>query len=152
MNPSQLADQVERIILSQTDKYAAQAESLQGTLYNYLVRILKNLQIDSEGYIMQSAANRSFLLEAENLLQEMLPNESFISAVNRTLESIPTINAANVSYFSSISDSFKENRNFIKSLQTQTVSSIESTLLQDGLTAQIKTPFSDILNRNVTSG
>lgn len=152
MTPSQLAEEVERLILSYTDLYANQIESLQGTVYNRLIRTLRELVLDDEGYIKQSAVNRSILLQAENELNDLLPGQSFTSSVSHVLEVIPKIDAINSSYFSSVSDSFSANRNFIKSLQAQTVQSIESTLLQDGLTAQIKNPLSDILNRNINSG
>lgn len=152
MKPEKLADEIERIILAVTDAYASDVVSLQDTLYNRLARILKDLELDSEGYIKQSAANRTILNQAEIAIDEILPGKSFTEAVSNSLSAINTINDLNTGYFSSVSETFNENRNFIKSLQAQTVESIESTLLQDGLTAQIKNPLSDILNRNVNAG
>jgi len=152
LTPSQLAEEIERLILSYTDRYANQIESLQGTVYNRLIRTLRELVLDEEGYIKQSAVNRSILLQAENELNDLLPGQSFTESVSRVLEGIPKIDAVNAEYINTISESFSTNKNFIKSLQAQTVQSIESTILQDGLTAQIKNPLSDILNRNINSG
>lgn len=152
MNPEKLAQEIENIILAVTETYAKDIVALQDALYNRLSRILKDLELDSEGYIKQSAANRSILMNAEVALDEMLPGATFTEAVSKTLGTINTINELNAGYFSTVSDGFKESRNFIKSLQTQTIESIESTLLQDGLTMQIKNPLTDILNRNVNAG
>jgi hypothetical protein len=152
MKPEKLADEIERIIIAVTETFASEVTDLQDRIYARLTRILKDLELDSEGYIKQSAANRSILNQADMAVDELLPGRSFTDAVSSTLSSIPTINSLNAEYFSSISESFNESRNFIKSLQTQTIESIESTLLEDGLTMQIKNPLTDILNRNVNSG
>jgi hypothetical protein len=152
MKPENLANDIEKIILNVTDTYAEEVIGIQDSIYNRLVRVLKDLELDSDGYIKQSAANRAILYKAESSLDELLPGQSFTDAVSRTISSINVIDELNVSYFSSISEGFNENRNFIKSLQAQTVESIEGTLLQDGLTSQIKSPLTDILNRNVNSG
>jgi hypothetical protein len=152
MTPSKLANDIEKIILAVTDTYASEISGIQNSIYNTLVNILKDLDLDSEGYINQSAANRAILSKAESSLAELLPGSSFIQSVSDTLTAIPRIDELNNKYFSGVSDSFKENRNFIKSLQSQAIESIESNLLQDGLTAQVRNPLIDILNRNVNSG
>jgi len=152
MSPDKLASEIERIVLAVTDNYASEIGEIQTIIYNKLVGILKDLELDGEGYIRQSAANRAILNDAESAINELLPGESFTNSVSKILEAIPIINTLNADYFTSLSEGFNENRNFIKSLQAQTVTSIESTLLEDGLTAQIKNPLTDILNRNVNMG
>lgn len=152
MRPEALAAAVEKIIVDTTDDYAKAAIEIQEALYNKLLRTLKGLELDNDGYILQSNANRKILSQAEEIVNEQLPGVKFTKSVSDTLGAIPKVDALNNQYFSSVSDAFKENRNFIKSLQQQTVSSIESNLLQDGLKAQVKNPIIDILNRNVNSG
>src|SRR6186713_2856093 len=131
MKPEKLADEIEKIIIAVTETFASEVIDLQDKIYSALTRILKDLELDDEGYIRQSAANRSILNQADMAVDELLPGRSFTDAVSSTLSSIPTINDLNAEYFSSISESFSESRNFIKSLQTQTIESIESTLLED---------------------
>jgi hypothetical protein len=152
MGPNNLADEIERVIIAVTDAYGLEIESLQNTFYNRLVTILKDLEIDSEGYIKQSAANRTILNQAESAIDELLPGTSYTDTVSRTLESINTVNSLNANYFGEVSESFNENRNFIKSLQTRTIESIETNLLGDGLKAQIKNPLAEILSNNINSG
>ncbi len=152
MNPEKLGKEIEQIVLAIVDSFSIEVTELQNQVYGRLTKILKDLDLDSEGYIKQSAANRTILNEAESAVNELLPGQSFTDAVSRTLGTINTINELNAGYFSSVSESFSENRNFIKSLQAQTIESIETTLLSDGLTVQVKNPLVDILNRNVNSG
>lgn len=152
MKPEALAAAIENTVLSVSEDYAKAAIEIQEAIYSKLITTLKNLELDHEGYIIQSTANRKVLAQAEEVVNDYLPGNKFTKAVSETLGAIPKIDTLNNSYFSSISDSFKENRNFIKSLQNQTVSSIETNLLQDGLKVQVKNPIVDILNRNVNSG
>lgn len=152
MNPKQLAEEIERLVIDTTEKFGQSVEGLQGTLYNKLLAVLKDLEIDSEGYIKQTAENRNILFYAENIINEYLPGDRLTSIISNSVSVIPNIDNFNVNYFSSIFDNFNPNRNFAKSLQKATIENIEANLLNDGLTAQIKNPLSDILNQNINSG
>jgi hypothetical protein len=152
MRPEVLAAAIEKIIVDTTDDYAKAAIEIQEALYRKLLQSLKGLELDQGGYILQSSANRKILSQAEDIVSEQLPGAKFTRSISDTLGAIPKVDALNNEYFSSVSDAFKENRNFIRSLQQQAVSSIESNLLQDGLKVQVKTPITDILNRNINSG
>ena len=152
MSVQQLAEEIENLIVSLTDDFAEGVDSIQGRLYNRLVAVIKDLELDDEGYIKQSAANRRILYDAENLINEYLPGESLPKIVSNAVLGINEIDSANERYFSDVSGKFNPNRNYIKGLQQQTIQKIEQNILQDGLTVQIKTPLVDILNRNVNSG
>lgn len=152
MSAQQLAEEIESIISLSVDSFAAEVEALQGTIYNRLVTLLKDLELDGDGYIKQSAFNRRILYDAENMVHELLPGEDFTRMVSNSITAIADIDAANEAYFSSMSGKFSSNKNYFRSLQTQTISQIESTLLQDGLTAAIKNPLVNILNQNINTG
>lgn len=152
MNPSQLAEEIERLIVEAMDSYAVGVEAIEGRLANRLALVLKNLETDSEGYILQSAANRRVLYDAENLVYEILPGREFTSLVQEAIQVIPELDNINVRYFESVNNKFAANRAFIKNLQTSTIKNIESTILQDGLQSQVKTPLVNILNQNVNMG
>lgn len=152
MNPEVLADSIARAIIDTADNFSVLVADMQEIISDKLLIQLKNLDLDAEGYVRQTAANREVLARAEGVVSEYLPGTRLNAALSETLSVIPTIDNLNNQYFSSISDSFKENRVFIRRLQQQTIQSIEGNILGDGLTAQVKTPLVNILNRNVNSG
>jgi hypothetical protein len=152
MSAQQLAEDLEQLIISATDDFASGVDLIEGTVYNRLLGILKNLELDQDGFIKQSQVNRNTLYDAENLINEYLPGESLPHLVSNILTVIPAIDETNNSYFESVSPKFNPNRNYIKSLQSQTIQQIESTLLQDGLTASIKNPLINILYQNINTG
>jgi hypothetical protein len=152
MSAQQLAEEIESLILSSTEAFGVEVEILQGRIYSRLLGVLKDLELDPEGYIKQSTFNRRVLYDAENLINEYLPGESLPRLVSNVIGIIPEIDNLNNTYFEGVSSSFKSNRAFIKNLQLKTIETIESTLLQDGLTAAIKNPLLDILNLNVNTG
>ena len=152
MSAKELAAEIEATINSTIEAFSAEIEDFQGYLDRRLLAVLKNMELDSEGYIKQSAANRRVLNDAENLIYDLLPGEKYTSIVSSALRVIPALDALNSDYFTTINEGFDAGKNFISSLQKQTIKSIESNLLQDGLTAAIKNPLVDILNQNVNSG
>jgi hypothetical protein len=153
MTPAQLAERIEGLTIAANDKFAGQIVSIQDRLYSRLVRVLKDVELDQDGFILQSAGNRKVLNEAITAIDESFADGTpYTSAIEQHLEIIPTINELNEVYFNSISSAFTPNRQFIKSLQKQTISSLEGSLLNEGLESQVKGPLIDILNRNINTG
>lgn len=152
MSAQQLAEEIERLIISTGEIFNRDIDRIQSVIYNKLVTSLKELELDKDGFIIQNSANRKILQDAESILDELLPGEDLTKIVSRSLVSIPQIESLNEDYFYGISESFNPNRNFLKVLQTQTIEKIEVNLLQDGLTASIKLPLKDILIQNVNTG
>lgn len=152
MRPVEVAEAIEQEIIGITDKFSTQIIEFEAHVYGRLLSTIKELDLDNDGYILQNTKNRKILAAAENVLDTFLPGDQLASVISNTLSVIPKLDAINNEYFGSISDTFTPNRNFIKSLQAQTIESIEANLLSDGLTAQVKNPIIDILNRNINSG
>jgi hypothetical protein len=152
MSTRQLAEELEILVAEAMEASGIAIEHFQKSVYNSLLRILKELELDNEGYIKQTNINRRVLYDAENFIYESLPGKELTTIVTQALNVIPQIDALNAEYFTGVSKSFSPNRAFIKSLQSQTIRSIESNLLQDGLTASIRTPLVNILYQNVNSG
>jgi hypothetical protein len=152
MTPKRLADSIEGLIVTANEKYASRISRVQNQLYDAMVGKLKDLEIDSEGYIKQNANNRKILREAQNTFDTTISKSIYESALNDHLKVIPTINQLNNDYFDTISSAFKPNRVFIQQLQASTIETLNTYILQDELTAQIKLPLNEILNQNINSG
>src|SRR5687768_14762703 len=98
MTPEQLAEEIEKLIVAANVKFAGTINSVQNQLYNKIIGVLKGLELDDQGYIKQSAANRKILREAR-VFDEVIGNSNFQSAVESQLKVIPKIDALNTTYF-----------------------------------------------------
>lgn len=152
MTASKLADQIEGLIVEANGVYAGRILSVQNKLYNDLVTILRFVDLDDQGYIKQNAGNRAILREAQNQFDKTINASGYQSALENHLKVIPAIDDLNNAYFESISSAFKPNRVFIQQIQTQTIETVNSLILQDGLAAQIKLPLNQILQQNINTG
>lgn len=152
MTPEELAAEIERLIVANNIKFAATMGTVQGSLYNKIIGILKGLELDGEGYIKQSSANRKILREAQNAFDQIISKGPYRNAVESHLKVIPEIDSLNTRYFRSINDIFTPNKNFIKELQRQVIRDVNTNLLNEGVIAQVKTPLNQILNQNVNTG
>lgn len=152
MKPEVLAGQIELLILSADTRFARAVENVQRNLVQQLTLSLKKLETDPDGYILQNSANRKVLGQAEDIVNSVFSDPYYVGAVTNYLQVIPKIDSLNEEYFSGISDSFKSNRVFIRSLQQQTIATIEKYVLQDGLQSQVVEPLVSILNQNINSG
>lgn len=150
MSPDELARLIEELVIKADASFARNMVRVQNTLYEDILSIVKNLETE-DGYILQSATNRKLLAEAENKISEVFSGALYQASVSSYVAIIPKIDELNQQYFTSFK-AFKENKQFLKSLQGQTIKTVEKYVLQDGLESQVISPLSQILNQNVNSG
>lgn len=151
MGPDELAERIESLIIASNEVYAKAIKRVQNELYDNLVLRLKNLELQ-DGYIKQNSYNRKILREAQAEFDLTISISSYQSSLEKHLSVIPKINELNSLYFQTIQSAFTANKNFIKSLQSQTIKNVNSLILQDGLRAQIQIPLNQLLEQNVSSG
>lgn len=152
MTPNSLATKIDGLIISANDRYAKSLLAVQDDLYKSLVTLLKGLELDADGFIKQSADNRKILAKAQNEFDFVVSESSYKNSLTRYLKTIPGIDELNQDYFLTVSSAFTPNRIFIKQLQNETVKNINTLLLQDGLTSQVRLPLNQILNQNINTG
>ena len=152
MQPRELADKIEGLIVAANEQFAKAIIAVESKVYDDLVTVLRFVDIDNDGYIKQNAGNRQILRAAQKQFDDTILNSGYQAAVERHLSVITKIDALNESYFESISSAFKPNRVFIRSLQTNAIETVNQYILQDGLAAQVKLPLNEILSQNINSG
>lgn len=147
-----LGEKIESIIGAADNKFFAVVRITQQDLYENLIDLFKKLEVSSDGYILNNASNRALLTKSSQVFNQTINNSGYNEAVNEFVGTFSQIDLANQDYFSTISDLFKPNRLFITSLQNQTISALESAILNEGLAANIKSPLMNIISQNINSG
>lgn len=152
MTPNQLAAAIERLIVEANDQFGVRVIAVESDLYNRLMLTLKGLVTTQDGYILQNAENRKILRKAQNQFDSIISKSSYQAALQSHLLVIPKIDALNQAYFKTVSESFAPNRQFIRSLQSNAIESVNTYVLNDGLASQVRLPINDILNQNINQG
>lgn len=152
MTPEQLAAEIENLIVGSSETFSSSIIRAQNRLYNRIIAVLKDLELDAEGYIKQSSVNRRILREAQDVFDTLIQDPVYRGAVNSQMSIIPKIDAMNTKYFIAISKVFSPGKNFIKDLQKQVIRDVNSNLLNEGLIVKVKQPLNSILSQNVNSG
>lgn len=152
MTPKALASKIDGLVIDADATFARRAVSVQNRLYADLSTVLRFVDLDESGYIKQNAGNRQVLRAGQKQFDQTIQQSGYQGAVEGALRTIPTIDSANEAYFESVASAFKPNRQFITSIQTQAIETVNSYLMQDGLRAQVKTPLDQILNQNINTG
>lgn len=152
MSPNELGNKLETVILTANNALSRGVLGVQDYLYTHLIKTLKDLELDENGAILQNANNRKVIDRAVQVIDERIQTSQYQNYVEKYLGTFDAIDTVNITYFEILSDAFKPNRQFLASLQKQTVSDIESLLFNSGWESQIKIPLSQILNQNINSG
>lgn len=152
MKAHEHSEKLDALIADAIIKYDRTIIRVQNQLHDDLLLDLKQLELDEQGYIKQNTFNRKILRQAQEQFNETIVRSGYKRALENYLSTIPEINNLNELYFKSINSSFTPNRNFLKSLQTQTIGNLNQLILQDGLQAQVRIPLNQILEQNVSTG
>jgi hypothetical protein len=151
MTPKELSDKLEGKSLKAIERFNKIVIATQEDAYGNVVVILKKLQVDKDGYILQTAENRSLIREANRAFARAIEAGDYIQGLQNFTVTFTVVDDLNDAYFKTF-DKFSVNRQFMKSLQKEAIREIETTLLNEGLESQIKMPLSKILNQNINSG
>jgi hypothetical protein len=151
MTATELADKLDKITSRAASKFEKTVLTTQEQANNSLISILKDLEVDKDGYIIQSQANRRIIQKASNAFESSIKNGPYFEGLQAYVNTIPALDKANSAYFDFISQGYKPNAQYISSLKKDTVTSIESLLMNEGLESQIKAPLVNILNQNINS-
>lgn len=152
MSAQELANVIDDLVGAADTRYTNSIGRIQKDLYNQLGVILKDLELDSDGYIKQNAANRRVMSTAEAKIHDVFSSSLYTTAVSNYVQVVPKVDVQNVKYFKAISESFPPQRQFLKNLQNEAIATIEKYVLQDGLQSQVVSPLVQILNQNINSG
>lgn len=151
MTATDLADKLDKITAQASQRLEAKIVTTQNHVEGQIIAILKDLEVDKDGYIIQSQANRKIIQRAANAFESGIKNSPYFDGIQQYVNTIPALDKANSAYFDFISQGYKPNAQYITSLKKDTITSIESLLMQEGLESQIKAPLVNILNQNINS-
>lgn len=152
MEPNKLANDIETLINQATGVFEKSVSTVQNRLYDRVFTTLKDLDVDSRGYILQNNTNRKILLKAQSQFDDVIASAPYKNAIQKHLGVIADINELNTDYFQSVNKKFTPNKTFLKSLERQAVKNINQMILQDGVKAQIKIPLNKIIEQNISTG
>jgi hypothetical protein len=152
VSPQELATRLETIISQAEERFNGVITKTQRRVYRSMVNLLKDLQTDAEGYIINNSENRKVLQKAGRAFDTALQRSGYLRGVSDYAGTMTELSAVNAMYFEALSAAFSANKLFIKSLQKSTIASMETTLLNEGLAANVKQPLLNILNQNVNGG
>lgn len=152
MTPDTLSARVDATVEKFEAFFGAQVEQTQKALFDEIQTLLKGLELNSDGTIIQNQANRKILSQADHAMERAFKESGYYASLDGTATSINGITAANSAYFKTMVEGFTPNAQYIKNLQGQTINQLEGLLANEGLEAAIKVPVRNILNQNVNTG
>lgn len=152
MTPHQLNDQLSGIAERAEEALSKSVTKTQRQLFNQIQAMLTGLELDAEGLIKQSGANRKLLQKVDRVFDKAVKKSGYYNALNKYVGNFDKMAGVNNEYFSFIVDNFTPDAHYLKSLQKTSISTVENLLANDGLELQLKQPLKEILNQNVNTG
>jgi len=151
--PKDVAIQIEATIEEANLLFSKIVDNTQNSIYNLAVSKLRELDVDADGYVRQTASNRKIIRGVYKAFDEGLAKGGYYQGLSDFVATMKTLDAINAGYFSDLGlAAFNDSSTLITSLQKQSISTVEGLLLNDGLQTQIKEPLYNLLLQNVNTG
>lgn len=152
MGASDLAKKVSDIIEKAYSDFGHQLDQTSKELFAQMQTLLNKLDLTPDGYIQQSQANRKILAQAGTYFEQAMKRSGYYSSLNDFTDAIIQVTTVTDAYFSAIIDGFTIDAQYLKSLQNQAITQLESLIANEGLESQVKQPIINILNQNINTG
>ena len=151
MEPEELSSRVDKIVYASQVRITNQTSKTSKALFNEMSLLLQKLELDSEGLIIQSQANRSILAKVDTYFNSAFNKSGYYDTLDEITGNVVEITDANAAYFTFVLDKYTPDKQFIKSLQKGAIAEIETLLANEGLELSLKKPIIDILNQNINT-
>lgn len=152
MTPDQLSARVETIVSKAETALGSQVNKTNQALFEQMQILLNRLDLNPDGTIKQNQANRAILAKSEEYFNKAFNQSGYYESLNALPNTIGNITGVNSMYFGAVVEGFTIDSQYIKSLQKQTITQLESLLANEGIDVIMKNPLTDILNQNINSG
>jgi len=113
--------------------------------------LLQKLELDADGLIKQTQANRALLAQVDSYFNSAFNKSGYYDTLDKISGNIVEVTDANAAYFNFVLDKLTPDKQFVKSLQKNAITQIESLLANEGLEITLKRPIIDILNQNINT-
>lgn len=152
MTHNELSNKVDGIISKAEQVFGSQINTTQQALFEQMQLLLNRLDLNTDGTIKQSQANRLILAKTDEYFNRAFNQSGYYESLGGFVDEVLSITAASEAYFTTILDTFSIDAQYLKSLQRQTISQLESLLANEGLELMVKQPILNILNQNINTG
>lgn len=150
--PDKVASNIEDIILEATTNFSDGLEASQQKAFNRLMKLVKDLDLDSKGRIKRTVKNLKTLRGVNKSIEDTILTPSYKSKVQDYLGSFDSIGTEQSTYFKLIEKGFSAQDAFLQEIKAQSIETASSNLLETGISQNFTTPIKNILQRNITTG
>lgn len=152
MTPDELSDNIDNIIHGVKSSFDRQLSKTNQELFDQVQILLNRLELNSDGTIKQNQYNRAMLAKIDYHLNKGLNQSGYYAGLSKIVAGISKITGTISDYFNSFLQSFTGDAQYIKSIQKQTITELETYLANEGLELALKRPIVNIMNQNINTG
>lgn len=148
-------DTGERIALiaeSASNGFSKGVASTQRDVYNKLLAIVKQLDLNADGTIKTTQANIKILRQVRSSIESIILTDAYRKRVNDYLGAFDDLKGVNDAYFSVLSTAFKPNKLLYEEVLSQSINNTKKSLLESGINQFVIDPIDKLLTQNITSG
>ena len=152
MSPQNNINAVDDAISSSVDTFITGVEKSQAGVFNKLLAIVKEVDVDRFGNIKQTVKNLRLLAHIRKTIENEIITDSYKSKVNTFTSQFPAIAKLNNGYFKVLEKAFEPNKELYKMIVDNSISMTRNSLLESGIREAVINPVIKVVNNSVTQG
>jgi hypothetical protein len=148
----EVAEKIATISDAAATKFTNGTTKTERSIYNKILAILKDLDLNADGTIKTTQANVKILRKVRANMLSIILTDEYKKNVDNYLGTFEDIKGVNDAYFQSLGTSFNANKIIYEEILSQTVNQTKKSLLDAGINQFVIDPVDKLLTQNVTSG
>ena len=135
-----------------TGGFLVKVEKSQKGIFNNLLSIVKDVELDGNGNIKQTVKNLRILNKVRKSIENDVITMSYTQRVEVLLNEFPAIAKLNNEYFETLTKAFDPNKRHFDAVIKNSVRATRASLLDSGVAENVINPIVKIVDDSVTSG
>lgn len=151
MSPEDQGKKLSQLITKSEVKFSEGIDSSETSIFNSILAETKELDIDRNGNVKQTAKNLKVVRSISKKLRSLIVTPAYEKKVNSYIKSFTDIEKTNNEYLEQF-EGFNPDKAIYAGVKESSLLSVEASLLHSGVDDAMVTPIREILTRNVTTG
>ena len=148
----EISENIESLIDGAVNLFLKGSDKTQDKMFSGVLRIVKNLDLNPDGSVKQTAKNMKNMIYIRSMLSRVIRTNEYIRNVNKFTDEFTAVKELNDEYFTTLSDVFNANKGFYNEILNQEIQITKNSLIEAGIDENIIKPVENVIKTNIGAG
>lgn len=150
MNPETYQKRLIGLLEGSVANFNTQLPAVESSLFTLVINLLKELQVDAKGKIINNTSNLSKLARIKVQLEKSVLSDKWVNSVKGLLRAFKSVEALQNEYYATLDPEFRQTT-LLRTITSGAIDATLQSLTESGIQSQVISKVNDVLKQNIIS-